>query len=173
MGRLLAIQGIELIYGGGHVGLMGAVADAALNAGGRVIGVMPRQLIKREIGHNGLTEMRIVGTMHERKAMMADLSEAFIALPGGHGTLDEFCEILTWAQLGIHRKPYGILNVRGYYDPLLAMFDRAVQEGFLKAAYRDSVAVESDPERLLANMQRATIVSISKWDNAAVGVPVP
>jgi hypothetical protein len=173
VGRVLANRGSELIYGGGHVGLMGALADAALEVGGRVTGVMPRQLIDREIGHKGLTEMRIVGSMHERKAMMADLAEAFIALPGGHGTLDEFCEILTWAQLGIHAKPCGILNVNGYYDPLLAMFDRAVEEGFLKAVHRDMVAVASDPERLLTEMQRAAIVPVSKWDGAAMAVPVP
>lgn len=152
---------------------MGAIADAALAAGGHVTGVMPRQLIEKEIGHKGLTDMRIVGSMHERKAMMAELSEAFIALPGGHGTLDEFCEILTWAQLGIHAKPCGILNVDGYYDPLLAMFDRAVEEGFLKPVHRDMVAVEADAGKLLSVMRQAAIVPVSKWDAATVATPVP
>ena len=138
LGQILARNGIELVYGGGHVGLMGAVADAALGAGGRVIGVMPQSLIDREVGHKGLTEMHIVRTMHERKALMAKLADGFIALPGGYGTLDEFCEILTWAQLGIHAKPYGVLNTDGYYDALLALFDHGVEEGFVKSPHREN-----------------------------------
>jgi hypothetical protein len=152
---------------------MGALADAALAAGGHVTGVMPQSLIDREIGHKSITEMHIVKSMHERKARMAALSEAFIALPGGHGTLDEFCEILTWAQLGIHTKPCGILNVAGYYDPLLEMFSRAVTEGFLKAAHRDMVLVDDNPGRVLERMEKANPVSVSKWDVAAKASPVP
>lgn len=173
MGRLLANRGLRLVYGGGHVGLMGAVADGALAAGGEVTGVMPQSLIDREIGHNGITEMRVVTSMHERKALMADLADAFIALPGGHGTLDEFCEILTWAQLGIHAKPCGILNVAGYYDPLLEMFSRAVEEGFLKAVHRDMILVDGDPFRLVERMERAVPVRVNKWDVTAAGSPVP
>jgi uncharacterized protein (TIGR00730 family) len=173
LGRLLAERGLRLIYGGGHVGLMGALADGALEAGGQVTGVMPQSLIDREIGHKGITEMRIVKSMHERKAMMADLADAFVALPGGHGTLDEFCEVLTWAQLGIHAKPCAILNVEGYYDPLLEMFSRAVEEGFLKAVHRDMVVVDTDPGRLLDRVRRSKTVFVAKWDVTGVGAPVP
>ena len=123
LGETLAAMGIELVYGGGHVGLMGAIADAALAAGGEVTGVMPRALVDREIAHTGLSRLHVVGSMHERKAMMSELSEGFVALPGGSGTLEEFFEVLTWAQLGEHGKPCGLLNVAGYYDPLLAVFD--------------------------------------------------
>ena len=168
LGSLLASHSIRLIYGGGHVGLMGAVADGALRAGGSVTGVIPQSLIDREIGHRGLSEMRIVSSMHERKALMADLAEAFIALPGGYGTWDEFCEILTWAQLGIHHKPCGILNVNGYYDSLLALFDNAVKEGFLHPAYRDMVIVETSAQCLLEKMQTAQAPPVTKWNN-----PVP
>jgi uncharacterized protein (TIGR00730 family) len=178
LGRLLANWGMHLVYGGGHVGLMGALADGALAQGGQVTGVMPQALIDREIGHKGITRMHIVNSMHERKAMMAELSEAFIALPGGYGTLDEFCEILTWAQLGIHAKPYGVLNVEGYYDPLLQMFSRAVKEGFLKVVHRDMVLVDDNPSRLLERMERASPVSANKWDRdkrdiTSAGSPVP
>src|SRR5215469_5924737 len=128
LGRCLASSGIGIVYGGGKVGLMGVLADAAIEQGGEVIGVIPRMLVDREIAHPGLTELRIVGSMHERKALMADLSDAFIAMPGGYGTLDEFCEILTWTQLGLQQKPIGMLNVDGYFDPLLALFDHAVAE---------------------------------------------
>jgi uncharacterized protein (TIGR00730 family) len=163
LGETLARYGLRLVYGGGHVGLMGALADGALQAGGSVIGVIPQQLIDREIGHKGLSEMRVVQTMHERKALMAELAEAFIALPGGYGTLDEFCEILTWAQLSIHQKPCGILNVNGYYDPLLRLFDHAVQEGFLRAAHRDMIVVEATAERLLDRLRTARMDNIAKW----------
>jgi uncharacterized protein (TIGR00730 family) len=164
LGRMLAEKDIRLVYGGGHVGLMGTVADACLAAGGYVAGVMPQALIDREIGHTGISEMHIVKTMHERKKLMADLADAFIALPGGHGTLDEFCEILTWAQLGIHAKPSGILNTEGYYDPLLAMFSRAVDEGFLRPEHRDMVVVETDPAKLLLHIEQSPAPAISKWD---------
>ena len=131
LASLLLQRGIELIYGGGNVGLMGVLADTMLAQGGRVIGVIPQSLLAREVGHRGLTKLHVVSSMHERKALMADLSDAFLALPGGFGTFEEFCEIVTWSQLGIHQKPCGLLNVDGYYDPLLRLFDHAVGEGFL------------------------------------------
>jgi uncharacterized protein (TIGR00730 family) len=149
VGRLLCRRGIELVFGGGHVGLMGIVADACLNEGGRVIGVIPQALADRELAHAGLTELRIVRSMHERKSVMAELSDAFIALPGGFGTWEEFFEMLTWAQLGIQRKACALLNVDGYYDPLLDMAHRALSEGFVQPPHRDLLLSESDPERLL------------------------
>jgi uncharacterized protein (TIGR00730 family) len=149
VGRLLCRRGIELVYGGGRVGLMGLVANACLNEGGRVIGVIPQALADKEIAHTGLTELRIVGSMHERKALMADLSDAFMSLPGGFGTWEEFFEVLTWSQLGIQRKACGVLNVAGYYDPLLDMADRALSEGFVREAHRDLLLSDADPERLL------------------------
>src|SRR5439155_9430175 len=129
----------------GHVGLMGVLADAVLAGGGRVVGVIPQFMIDKELAHAGLTELVVVETMHQRKAVMADLSDAFVALPGGYGTLDELFEILTWAQLGIHKKPIGLLNVEGFYDPLLAWIEKALAEGFLKAKHRSLLLVESDP----------------------------
>jgi uncharacterized protein (TIGR00730 family) len=149
VGRLLGRRGIELVYGGGHVGLMGILADACLNEGGRVIGVIPQALADKEVAHAGLTELRIVGSMHERKFVMAQLSDAFLALPGGFGTWEEFFEVLTWSQLGLQRKACALLNVDGYYDPLLEMSDRALSEGFVRSAHRDLLLSESDPERLL------------------------
>lgn len=154
VGRLLARQGIGVVYGGGRTGMMGAVAEAALAAGGTVLGIIPEALLRREIAHEGLTELRVVRSMHERKQMMADESDGFLALPGGFGTFEEFCEILTWAQLGIHAKPCGLLNVAGYYDPLIALFDRAVAEGFLRKRHRALVVADTDPARLLAAMAR-------------------
>lgn len=149
VGRLLCRRGVELVYGGGHVGLMGIVADACLSEGGRVIGVIPQALADREVAHTGLTELRIVGSMHERKFLMAELSDAFLALPGGFGTWEELFEMLTWSQLGIHRKACAVLNVDGYYDPLLAMADRAVDEGFLRATNRNLLLADTDPGRLI------------------------
>ena len=149
VGRVLAERGIGLVYGGGHVGLMGIVADTVLAAGGEAIGVIPDALVRREVGHGGLTALHVVGSMHERKAMMADLSDGFVALPGGYGTLEELCEVVTWSQLGIHPKPCGLLNVDGYYDPLLAMFDRGVEEGFIRAGQRGIVMDDTDPARLV------------------------
>lgn len=149
MGEALARRGIGLVYGGGGIGLMGVLADAALSAGGDVIGVIPQALVAREVAHGGLTDLRVVASMHERKALMAELSDAFVALPGGFGTLEEFCEALTWAQLGIHRKPCGLLNVEGFFDPLLSFFDHAVRERFVGPDHRSLVVVEADPERLL------------------------
>jgi uncharacterized protein (TIGR00730 family) len=129
--RAIVQRGFGIVYGGGRVGLMGVVADTALQAGGEVVGVIPGSLASEEIAHNGLTQLHVVSSMHERKALMADLSNGFIALPGGFGTMDEFCEILTWAQLRIHAKPVGLLNAAGYYDELLALFDKMVDQGFL------------------------------------------
>jgi uncharacterized protein (TIGR00730 family) len=144
LGRLLAARGIAVVYGGASIGLMGALADAALAAGGEVIGVIPQRLFPAEIPHTGLTEQRIVQTMHERKALMAELSDAVIALPGGTGTLDELFEMFTWGQLGLHHQPIGLLDVDGYFKPLLAFLDHMVQERFIHAEHRDTLLVESD-----------------------------
>jgi uncharacterized protein (TIGR00730 family) len=163
VGRLLCERGIELVYGGGHVGLMGTVADACLKGGGRVIGVIPRALANREIAHSGLTELRIVGSMHERKSVMADLSDAFIALPGGYGTWEELFEVLSWSQLGIQRKACGLLNVNGYYDPLLEMADKSVSEGFLRAAPRELLLSDVDPEVLLGRLSAYQPPATEKW----------
>ncbi len=163
VGQLLSERGIELVYGGGNVGLMGALADACLQAGGKVIGVIPRGLFEKEIAHPGLTKLHVVATMHERKAMMADLSDAFIALPGGFGTWEEFCEIVTWAQLGIQRKPCGLLNVNGYYDPLLQMADRAVEEGFVSQVHRELILADTEVERLLDRIHSYVVPFVDKW----------
>ena len=163
MGLLLAERGIELVYGGGNIGLMGVLADAVLEAHGRVIGVIPESLMAKEVGHASLTELHIVKSMHERKALMADLSDGFIAMPGGFGTFEEFCEVVTWSQLGIHAKPCGLLNVNGYYDPVLALFDRAVREGFLREENRRLVLEDRDPMRLLEKMGHFRAPKSSKW----------
>jgi uncharacterized protein (TIGR00730 family) len=163
LGRVLAAQGITLVYGGGNVGLMGVVADACLEAGGRVVGVIPQLLVDKEVAHLGLTELHVVGSMHERKALMADLAGAFLALPGGAGTFDEFFEILTWAQLGLHRKACGLLNVEGYYDPLLAMADHAVAEGFLRPAHRSMLLSDTDPVRMLDGLRGYEPPVVEKW----------
>ncbi|HEY5930652.1 MAG TPA: TIGR00730 family Rossman fold protein [Burkholderiales bacterium] len=152
LGSLMAARGIGLVYGGGNVGLMGVIADAMLDAGSEVIGVIPASLVAKEIAHRGVTELRIVQTMHERKALMSELSDAFIAMPGGFGTLDEFFEILTWSQLGFHDKPCGLLNVAGYYDGLLRMMDHAVVEGFLLPGNRKLVIADTDAARLLERL---------------------
>jgi uncharacterized protein (TIGR00730 family) len=154
MGRTIARRGLRLVYGGGRIGLMGTLADAALAAGGAVTGVIPRSLADKEIAHPGLTDLRLTGSMHERKALMAEMADAFIALPGGWGTFDELCEILTWAQIGLHAKPCGLLNPAGYYDPLLALFDRAVEERFLRPEHRAMLRVETDPDLLLEALSR-------------------
>ena len=145
----LARLRLGLVYGGGNVGLMGVLADSMLRAGGEVVGVIPHSLVAKEVAHHGVTELRVVDTMHQRKALMNELSDAFIALPGGFGTLDEFFEILTWAQLGIHGKPIGLLNVAGYYDSLLAMLDHAVNERLLRPAHRELVIADTDVHALL------------------------
>jgi uncharacterized protein (TIGR00730 family) len=142
-------RGIRLVYGGASVGLMGTLADAALETGGEVIGVVPRALVAREIAHRGLTQLHIVDTMHQRKAKMAELADAFVALPGGIGTLEEFFEVWTWGQLGIHHKPYGLLNVDDFYTPLIAFLDHASRAGFIRAAQREQVAVANDATTLL------------------------
>ncbi len=157
LGTLLGARGIDLVWGGGNVGLMGIVADATLAAGGRAIGVIPEALAERELGHTAATELHVVRTMHERKALMADLSDAFIALPGGMGTLDELFEILTWAQLGFHGKPVGLLDVEEYYAPLLTFLDRARDEGFVRPADRARLQVESDATRLLEHLMREPV----------------
>jgi hypothetical protein len=149
LGKSLARRGIGLVFGGGSVGLMGVLADAVLAEGGSAVGVIPHGLLAREVGHRGLTELREVPTMHARKALMADLSDAFLALPGGLGTFEELFESITWSQLGIHRKPLGLLNVAGYYDHLVALIDHAVGEGFVPPATRAMVLVDDDPESLL------------------------
>ena len=153
VGQLIAQQQLRLVYGGGNIGLMGVVADAVLEYGGEVVGVIPGHLQEKEVGHAGLTELHVVSTMHERKALMANLSDAFVALPGGFGTFEEFCEILTWAQLDLHRKPCGLLNVDGFYDPLLTLFDRAVDDGFLRPEYRSMVLTATDADELLMRMR--------------------
>jgi len=163
MGRVLVERGMGLVYGGGNVGLMGAVADTVLAAGGEAIGVIPRALMEREVGHTGLTRLHVVGTMHERKAMMADLSDGFVALPGGFGTFEEFCEVLTWSQLGFHPKPCGLLNVAGYYDTLLALFDHATAEGFVPGKHRSLVIQDTDPARLLDHFAAFAPPTTSKW----------
>lgn len=163
MAECLVKSGIGIVYGGGKVGLMGRVADAALNLGGEVIGVMPQALVNKELAHPQLSNLHIVASMHERKALMADLSDAFIALPGGFGTFEEFCEVLTWTQLGVHRKACGLLNVGGYYDPLLELFDHAVRDEFLRPEHRRIVISEADPQALMARLLGYTLPSIEKW----------
>src|SRR5262249_11969059 len=163
LGRALAEQGRTLVYGGGNVGLMGGLADAALGAGGRVIGVMPQHLVAREIAHSGVTELRMVKSMHERKQLMADLADTFVLLPGGLGSLEEFFEVWTWGQLGLHAKPYGLLNVDGYFDPLLAFLDHAVAERFVRLEHRELLIVDANPERLLARLDAQEPTPAPKW----------
>ena len=163
MGRLLASTGRRLVYGGGRTGLMGALADAMLNAGGEAIGIMPRHLVEREVAHVGLTELHVVASMHERKALLAELSDGFLALPGGLGTLEELFEVWTWGQLGLHRKPYGILEVNGFFAPLLSFLDHAVTEGFIRQEYRDLLVVGDDPRDLLERMQAMHPPALPRW----------
>ncbi|AHG89883.1 Conserved hypothetical protein CHP00730 [Gemmatirosa kalamazoonensis] len=163
LGRLLARRGVALVYGGARVGVMGAIADAALDDGGRVVGVMPRPLWSREVGHTGLTELLVVDTMHERKALMAERSDAFVALPGGAGTLEELFEMWTWAQLGIHTKPVALLNVGGFFDPLLAMVEHLVTQGFVRPAHRAMLVVEEQPDRLLARLAAYEAPATTRW----------
>ncbi len=163
MGEEIARRGLTLVYGGGHVGLMGIVADAALAAGGEVVGIIPQALVDRELAHPGLTQLHIVGSMHERKAMMEELSDGFVALPGGFGTLEEFCEIVTWAQLGIHGKPCGLLDAGGYYDTLIRFLDETVEQGFVNPAHRQMILVESDSGRMLDAMACYDPPQVIKW----------
>src|SRR5271165_3500226 len=163
LGRVLVAHRIELVYGAGNIGLMGILADSVLSVGGRAIGVIPESLMAREVGHLGLTDLRIVKSMHERKALMSDLSDGFIAMPGGFGTFEEFCEVLTWSQLGIQSKPCGLLNIDGYYDSLLRLFDHAVREGFLRKENRQLVLEDRDPEQLLEKLSGFVPVAADKW----------
>jgi uncharacterized protein (TIGR00730 family) len=149
LARAIVAAGMGVVYGGGRVGLMGALADAALAEGGDVVGVIPAALERREVAHNGLTQLHVVGSMHERKAMMVDLADAFVALPGGFGTMDELVEAVTWSQLGIHAKPIGLLDVQGYWRPLRALVDHAVEQGFVQAAHRDRLVWGEDAEELV------------------------
>lgn len=163
LGRTLAERDIRLVYGGGHVGLMGVVADAALDAGGEVHGVITRALEEKEIAHGGLTRLEVVETMHERKQAMADQADAFVMMPGGFGTLEEFFEAITWTQLGIHVKPCGVLNVQGYFDPLMTLVERATSQRFVRAQHRDLLLVDDDPGRLLARLAEWEPVVFDKW----------
>ncbi len=163
LGRTLAERGIRLVYGGGQVGLMGVVADAALGSGGEVYGVITEALVAKEVSHRGLTGLRVVATMHERKAVMADAADAFVMLPGGFGTLDEFFEVVTWTQLGIHAKPCGILDAAGFFSPLRALVDGAVTAGFVRPAHRDMIVADDDPARLLDRLAAWTPGTVSKW----------
>jgi len=163
LGGELARRGIALVYGGGNVGLMGVVADGVLAAGGQVIGVIPEALMAKELGHKGIQDLRVVKTMHERKAMMAELSDGFIAMPGGIGTFEEFFEIATWAQLGFHAKPCALLNVNGFYDPLLRLVDHAIEERFVKASQRQILIVESEINALLHRMEHQHVPVEPKW----------
>jgi uncharacterized protein (TIGR00730 family) len=163
LARLLAQRGIGVVYGGARVGLMGVLADTALAESGEVIGVMPQDLVDREIAHTGLTELHVVGSMHERKALMAELSDGFVALPGGAGTLEELIEVYTWSQLGLHDKPMGVLNVLGYYDGLAALLDHAVREGFLRPQHRAAMHAAATPAELLAAFEGWRPSPASKW----------
>ena len=163
VGELLARRGLGLVYGGGRVGLMGAVADAALASGGEVIGIIPLSLARKEVAHEGLTDLRIVTSMHERKAQMAELSDCFLALPGGFGTLEEFFEVVTWAQIGIHQKPCGLLNVNGYFDRLLAFVDHMLAQRFVRPEHRSLVLADIDPAVLLDRMALYLSPIVDKW----------
>lgn len=163
LGRVLAERGLDVVYGGGNVGLMGVLADAALHAGARVTGVIPRALLQREVGHRALTELRVVESMHERKLAMAELSDAFVALPGGIGTVEELVEVLTWTQLGVHDKPCALLDVDGYYGPLTAFLDHAVREGFLAARNRAMLLTGTDPEAVLERLVAWEPPPVERW----------
>jgi uncharacterized protein (TIGR00730 family) len=166
--RLLVGDGIGVVYGGGHVGLMGVLADTAMAAGGEVIGVMPQALVDREIGHTAITELRVVGSMHERKALMTELSDAFVALPGGAGTLEELFEVYTWAQLGLHSKPCGLLDVDGYYSGLAQFLDHAVEERFLRSEHREALMLEREPQVLLERLRAFEPGAVTpKWIDRA------
>src|SRR5437588_2803139 len=163
LGVAMADRGLGMVYGGGKVGRMGVVADAVLQRGGKAVGVIPQALVDKELAHRGLTELRIVHSMHERKALMAELADAFIALPGGWGTLEEFCEIITWTQLGFHSKPSGLLNVKGFYDPFLAQIDHAVKAGFIRDESRSLVLVGTEPGPLIDRVLQSKPPAIPRW----------
>lgn len=163
LGRALAERGINLVYGGASVGIMGVLADAVLDHGGQAVGVIPEALVKKEVAHHHLSELHVTGSMHERKMLMAELSEGFIALPGGIGTLEEIFEIWTWAQLGFHKKPFGMLNIDGYYDSLTTFLDHTVAEQFVKQPHRSMLMVETDPETLLDRLSCYMAPDVEKW----------
>ncbi len=163
LGIILAKRKLGLVYGGGRVGLMGILADSVLAEGGEVTGIIPQGLFTKEVAHEGLTELRFVGSMHQRKAMMVELSDGFIALPGGYGTTEEFCEVITWAQLGIHHKPCGVLNIEGFFTSLLSFLDHAVEEHFLRAEHRALVLEDEKPESLLNKMSDYHPPDLQKW----------
>jgi hypothetical protein len=163
LGQTLAARGVGLVYGGARVGLMGTLADAVLAAGGQVIGVIPEALVAKEVAHNGLTELRVVFSMHERKAAMADLADGFIAIPGGWGTLEEFFEVLTWGQLGLHQKPCGLLNVENYFGGLLSFADHMVDEGFVRRENGAMISVSSNPSGLIDMLVAYTPRTVEKW----------
>jgi len=163
LGALLAREKIELVYGGGCVGLMGAVAEAVLNGGGHVIGVIPEKLVIKEVVHEKLPDLRVVKTMHERKALMADLADGFIALPGGYGTFEEFFEVLAWGQLGWHQKPFGLLNVAEFYTPLVQFLNHTTEQGFIRRAHRELIILENEPEILLQKMKEFRPPTEIKW----------
>lgn len=174
LGTALAQRDLTLVFGGGNVGLMSVIADTVMDAGGKVIGVIPQSLLDKELGHNGISHLRITGSMHERKAIMEREAEGFIALPGGFGTLDEFCEILTWAQLGIHQKPCGLLDTGdGFFKHLLAFFDHIVDTGFVNPGHRDMVLKDTDPAALLDRMSTWTPTVVSKWTTPPKNIPRP
>jgi uncharacterized protein (TIGR00730 family) len=163
LGQALSERKIELVYGGGNIGLMGVIADSVLNAGGRVIGVIPQALVDKELAHRGITDLRIVNSMHDRKALMSELSDGFIALPGGYGTLEEFCEILTWAQLGLHQKPFGLLNVSGFYDHFLEFLDHVVSTRLLRPQHRALILNSKNVEELLTELSDWQPTILDKW----------
>jgi len=163
LGKLLAQNNIGLVYGGGRVGLMGILADSVLASSGEVIGVIPKGLFAREVAHEGLTDLRFVESMHQRKAMMEELADGFIALPGGYGTCEEFCEMVTWSQLGIHKKPCGVLNIEGFYDSYLSFLDTAVKEGFLRMEHRKLILEDEHPFELLNKMRHYRPPTLPKW----------
>ena len=167
LGRLLSERQIGLVYGGANRGLMGVLANACLEHGARVLGVIPKALVEKEVAHRDLTKLYIVESMHERKALMADLADAFIALPGGYGTWEEFFEVLTWSQLGLHRKPCALLNLDGYYDHFLGMADRAVEEGFLRELHRKLLVSDTDPGCLLDRLSKCPVPAVDKWIDAS------
>jgi len=163
LGSAFIARDIGLVYGGGGVGMMGTISETVKSGGGETIGIIPKALLAREVGREDLPELRIVRSMHERKAMMVELSDGFIALPGGFGTFEEFCEIVTWAQLGLHSKPVGLLNVESYFDPLIEQFDRAVREDFAFAENRELILHETNPDRLLDLMERYQSPDVEQW----------
>jgi uncharacterized protein (TIGR00730 family) len=163
LGVKMAEREITLIYGGGNVGLMGAIADSVLAAGGKAIGVIPQSLVDKEVAHTGLSDLRVVGSMHERKSLMADLADGFIALPGGLGTLEEFCEVATWTQLGLHQKACGLLNIGGFYDGLLSFLNHATSEKFIRPEHRSIVLAEEDPVELIKKLSQFEVPTVHKW----------